>query len=80
MAFVYPYYINPCDESLPVSGQKKMDSKKKHPFAITCRQCGSNSVAVYAFEYHDLEIRCKNCGNTLHCGVYHTDKEDYSDC
>ena len=29
MAFVYPYYINPCDESLPVSGQKKMDSKKE---------------------------------------------------
>ena len=59
-------------------GRQKMDSKKKHPFAIQCRKCGSNSVEVYAYEYHDLGIRCKNCGNSISCGVYHTDEGDYS--
>lgn len=56
----------------------KMDSKNKHPFAITCRKCGSNSVAVIAYEYRDLGIRCKSCGFELSCGEYHTDENDYS--
>lgn len=58
----------------------KMDSKKKHPFAITCRRCGSNSVVVYSFEYRDIEIRCKSCGNSISCGEYHTDRYNYSEC
>lgn len=57
----------------------RMDSKKKHPFAITCRKCGSNRVSVYAYEHRDLEIRCKSCGNCVSCGVYHTDEDDYSE-
>lgn len=58
---------------------KKMDSKRKHPFAIICRKCGSNRVAVIAFEYRDLELRCKSCGASLSCGRYDTDQNDYSE-
>ena len=54
-----------------------MDSKKKHPFAITCRKCGSNRVAIYAYDYHDLEIKCKNCGLFLDCDYYDTEENDY---
>lgn len=57
----------------------RMDSKKKHPFAITCRKCGSNRVKVIAYEYHDLGICCKDCGFSISCVDYHTDKYDYSD-
>ena len=57
---------------------EKMDSKRKHPFAITCRKCGSNRVLVIAFEYQDLGIRCKSCGAFVDCGVYDTDEGDYS--
>lgn len=60
--------------------KKKMDSKKKHPFAITCRRCGSNSVVVSAFDYGDVELRCKSCGSSCNCGCYITDENDYSDC
>lgn len=59
--------------------RKKMDGKTKHPFAITCRKCGSNSVMVIAYEHQDLGIRCKHCGYELSCGTYHTDNYDYSD-
>ena len=54
-------------------------SKKKHPFAITCRKCGSNRVAVYAYEYHDLGIKCKSCGFFLGVGYYDTEENDYSE-
>ena len=57
----------------------RMDSKKKHPFAITCRKCGSNRVTVRAFDNHDLDIKCKNCGFLLNCGYYDTEENDYSD-
>lgn len=57
---------------------ERMDSKRKHPFAITCRKCGSNRVSVIAFEYQDLEIRCKSCGAIVDCGVYDTEEGDYS--
>lgn len=59
----------------------RMDSKKKHPFAITCRKCGSNRVIVYAYDYHSLEIKCKSCGFFLDCcefGYYDTEENDYS--
>lgn len=58
---------------------KKMDSKKRHPFAITCRKCGSNNVMVIPYDYHDLGIKCKSCGFFLSCGVYDTTEYDYSD-
>lgn len=40
----------------------RMDSRKKHPFAITCRKCGSNRATVYAYDYQYLGIKCKSCG------------------
>lgn len=58
----------------------KMDSKTKHPFAITCRKCGSNDVSVFAYEHRDLGIKCNKCGKFISCGVYHTQDYDYSDC
>ena len=71
MSEVWEYYW--CDKET-----NKMDSKNKHPFTITCRKCGSNSVVVCAYEFHDLGIRCKSCGFELSCGAYHTDENDYS--
>lgn len=59
-------------------GNEKMDSKRKHPFAITCRKCGSNRVKVIAFDYRDLELRCKSCGSNCTCGIYDTEEGDYS--
>lgn len=56
----------------------RMDSKSKHPFAITCRKCGSNRVMVVAAEYMDLDITCKDCGCYLNCGTYKTYEGDYS--
>ena len=60
--------------------RKKMDGKNKHPFAITCRKCGSNDVTVTAYEYYDLGIKCNSCGCSINCGSYHTTSGDYSDC
>jgi len=60
-------------------GIKKMDSKTKHPFNITCRKCGSNCVVVTACDFCDLQIKCKSCGASVKCGAYHTDAYDYSD-
>lgn len=59
--------------------RNKMDGKSKHPFAITCRKYGSNDVVVIAYEYHDLGIKCRDCGFHLGCGDYYTKKYDYSD-
>ena len=56
----------------------RMDSKKKHPFAITCRKCGSNRVDVIAYEYEDLGIKCCDCGAYINCGTYRTYGGDYS--
>lgn len=56
----------------------KMDSKTKHPFAITCRKCGSNDVIVRAFDFRDLSIECKSCGCSVNCGAYYTKESDYS--
>lgn len=57
---------------------EKMDSKRKHPFTMTCRKCGSNRVSVIAFEFLSLEIRCKSCGAFVDCGKYDTEEGDYS--
>lgn len=57
---------------------ERMDSKNKHPFAITCRKCGSNDVTVTAFEHWDLELKCNNCGKYVSCGRYNTLTSDYS--
>lgn len=59
--------------------KKKMDGKAKHPFAITCRRCGSNSVKVIAYEHQDLGIICNSCGASVCCGTYYTDSGDYSE-
>ena len=56
----------------------KMDSKTKHPFAITCRKCGGNDVMVVAYEYYDLGIECRKCGCFVNCGAYYTKESDYS--
>lgn len=62
-----------------IIAMNRMDSKKKHPFAITCRKCGSNRVAVYAYDYNDLGVKCKSCGSFLECGYYDTERNDYSE-
>lgn len=56
----------------------KMDGKAKHPFAITCRNCGGNDIMVIAHEFQDLGIRCRCCGYELNCGTYYTKRYDYS--
>ena len=57
---------------------KKMDSKSKHPFNITCRMCGSNRIMVVAAEYYDLVIKCMDCNKEINCGTYYTYQGDYS--
>lgn len=57
----------------------KMDGKSKHPFAITCRKCGSNDVVVIAFDHRELEIKCRGRGLILDCGTYYTTEYDYSE-
>ena len=59
--------------------KRKMDGKTKHPFAITCRRCGSNSVKVIAYECQDLGIICNSRGASVFCGTYYTDRYDYSE-
>ena len=59
--------------------RNRMDGKRKHPFSITCRMCGSKSVKVIPYEYGDLGIECNSCGYSLNCGTYYTDKGDYSE-
>ena len=46
---------------------RKGKTKKecKAPFEIKCSNCGSHNVTVTAFEYRDLEIRCRSCGNVI---------------
>lgn len=56
----------------------KMDSKSKHPFAITCRRCGGNDVEVRAFDWGELTIKCNDCGCYVECGTYCTKENDYS--
>ena len=63
----------------PLKNQR-MSNKRSHPFAITCRSCGSNSVKVIAYEHQDLGIECCSCGKYINCGTYYTDKYDYSGC
>lgn len=59
---------------------QRMNGKKKHPFAVICRCCGSNNVTITAFEYYDLGIHCNSCGKDINCGKYETMSGDYSDC
>ncbi len=59
---------------------QRMSSKRSHPFAITCRSCGSNSVMVIPYEYGHLGIQCRRCGKSINCGTYYTDEGDYSEC
>ncbi len=59
---------------------ERMSSKRSHPFAITCRNCGSNAVKVVAYEHNDLWIECCHCGKSINCGTYYTFQGDYSEC
>lgn len=59
--------------------EKVNDKRKQHPFAITCRYCGSHHVMVLAEDYRDLEIRCRTCGTYVDCSTYYTDENDYSE-
>ena len=45
------------------------------PFTVICNHCGSHDVTVIAFEYHDLAIKCENCGAYLSYGRYN--EKDY---
>ena len=49
---------------------KSKEEVKEVPFKVTCTNCGSHNVDVIAFEYWDLEIKCKSCGSYLSCGKY----------
>lgn len=62
------------------SSKRKMDSKARHPFAITCRKCGGNDIKVIAYEHYDLGISCRSCGFSINCGAYYTMENDYSGC
>lgn len=74
-------YIDDYDDGwFSMPGNKRMDGKTRHPFAITCRNCGSNSVMVIAYEHQDLGIQCRRCGKSINCGTYYTDEYDYSEC
>ena len=53
-------------------------SMKKHPFEITCKNCGSHRVRISAEDYCDIEIMCEACGTYTHCGRYHGKDKDYS--
>ena len=50
----------------------KMRSRKEMPFAISCRNCGSNHVEVRALGLHFLSLTCKRCGEGHSCGYYST--------
>ncbi len=50
----------------------KMGSRKNKPFAISCRNCGSNLVEIRAFDLHSMAITCKRCGISHTCGCYNT--------
>lgn len=45
-------------------------NKLEAPFIIQCTNCGSHNVDVLAFDNHDLEIKCKQCGSYLDIGTY----------
>lgn len=51
---------------------KGRDTKKDKPkpFTIKCNCCGGTDVTVISFEYHDLGIKCNECGAYLDCGSY----------
>jgi transcription elongation factor Elf1 len=52
--------------------RKNVNKKEnKPPFEIRCTNCGSHNVTITAFEYRDLEIRCRSCGQSADdIGVY----------
>ena len=52
---------------------------KKHPFEITCQNCGSHRVRISAEDCNDIEIKCEACGTYTLCCVYHGKNNDYSD-
>ena len=55
-----------------------MPKVMKHPFEITCKNCGSHKVRISAEDWNDIEIKCEACGTYTLCGVYHGKNNDYS--
>lgn len=55
-------------------GRSKEEVEKEVPFEIICTNCGSHDVDVVALEYHDLDIKCNNCGSYLSHGRYNETK------
>lgn len=55
-----------------------MPKNFKHPFKITCKNCGSHRVRISAEDWNDIEIKCEACGTYTFCGVYHGKNNDYS--
>lgn len=46
------------------------NNEKFKPFYITCGNCNSHNVTVFAYDHMDLEIRCNSCGSYLDVGKY----------
>ena len=45
-----------------------MPKNLKHPFEITCKNCGSHKVRISAEDWNDIEIKCETCGTYTNCG------------
>lgn len=49
----------------------KIKKEDKAPFEIKCSNCGSHNVEVVAFEYRDLQLKCRSCGSCIYdIGIY----------
>jgi len=51
-------------------GRKTKSKIFNTPFTVICNNCGSHDVTITAFEFHDLEIKCRECGAYLSYGSY----------
>ena len=60
----------PLDEVPTKYTEEKNEKKNEAPFEVICSKCGSHNVNVAAFDFLDLEIKCKNCGNHIVYGCY----------
>ena len=43
----------------------RINKEYKAPFEIRCANCGSHNVTIVAFEYKDLELKCRSCGSCV---------------
>lgn len=61
------HYYMPCE--CPHAVAERFNDK---PFAIRCNCCGGTNIVVTAFDYCNLDISCKDCGNHISVGKYET--------